>query len=226
MDKKAIFLRIGLITLVCISLVYGFGLLSFRVQAHLWLFLLLLLIGCVFLVAGLSFDFLGTYVHDYAMYPDIKSKKKEDPQINAHNLFELLLKLRGRSIVANNYAVIVLVFTVLVISFGFYEIVNVPNGSDTTTNLLITKNISASAMLVLLVQILFRVFKYLIRVAAFYNGKADALEYLMLSGSTDKNDLKSIMEMFTPDAYDISEVSGDNVLEYLKAKFQAKPPGP
>jgi hypothetical protein len=67
-------------------------------------------------------------------------------------------------------------------------------------------------LLVFLVQILFRVFKYLLRVAAFYNARADAIEFDQLS---TKLTLDKSMDLFTPDKYDISELENVSFLDSI-----------
>jgi MFS family permease len=118
---------------------------------------------------------------------------------------ELVDRLRHRAILFSNLSVGILVLTIFVIGLSFYILVFTPDSISKPNELekLITLRISATALVIFLVQILFRVFKYLLRVAAFYNGKADAIEFHKLEGG----DLTPIMQMFTPDKYDINDIS-------------------
>lgn len=124
----------------------------------------------------------------------------------------VIKKLRLRAIVFNNLAVLILIISIAVIVFCFYQIRR-PNfkyleisEKDTTANYLaLASQIGSVIVLIFLVQILFRVFKYLIRVGGFYNGKADALE-LTLTNPEKNYDVYKLLESFTPQSYDISDV--------------------
>lgn len=147
----------------------------------------------------------------------IFDNKEWEPNENAK---QLVVKLRLRAVLFNNISVIIFFATVFVIVCGFYLLINPPNSNknDNISNL--TIRISASVLLIFLVQVLFRVFKYILRVAAFYNGKADAIEYH--ATQTDLP-LEKLMDMFTPDKYDISDLqqtsASDNLIDIIKSKF-------
>jgi len=124
----------------------------------------------------------------------------------------VIKKLRLRAIVFNNLSILILFIAVLVIVFSFYRIAhpNIQTLNDKlpeTTNgyILLASQVGSVVVLIFLVQILFRVFKYLIRVGGFYNGKADALE-LNLLDTGKKYNIENLLESLTPQSYDISDV--------------------
>ena len=134
--------------------------------------------------------------------------------ISNRTLSGLIVKLRLRAVLFNNISVIIFIIAIMVIIAGFYILIHPQVGmksGDGSTDL-ITIRISATALLIFLVQILFRAFKYLLRVAAFYNGKADAMEANVL---IDKSDLATLMGLFTPDKYDISDVTSPAIFDKL-----------
>jgi hypothetical protein len=136
--------------------------------------------------------------------------------IKNDNLPQLIKKIRLRAVLFNNISVIIFLMAVAVIVIGFYIIIHpqadTQNKPDTEN--LITIRISATALLIFLVQILFRAFKYLLRVAAFYNAKADAMEVNALISNSD---LSKLMDLFTPQ-YDISDVPTPSFLDKLTGK--------
>jgi hypothetical protein len=136
---------------------------------------------------------------------------------------QLIRKLRLRATLFNNISIGVLVSNILIIIIGFYLLINPPLKSASNQNLLATSltiRIGASVLLIFLVNILFRVFKYTLRIAAFYHGKADAIEFNILKPEAD---LEKMMDLFTPDKYDISDLQqssvSDNLIEMIKAKL-------
>jgi len=136
----------------------------------------------------------------------------------------LVKKIRLRAVLFNNISVAIFFFTILVILIGFYLLVFPPveklNNEDSYLTSSLTIRIGASVLLIFLVQILFKVFKYLLRVAAFYNAKADGIEFNKLKPEIE---LEKLMELFTPDKYDISELQqssvSDNLIEMIKARL-------
>ncbi|MFD0751013.1 hypothetical protein ACFQZS_12730 [Mucilaginibacter calamicampi] len=129
---------------------------------------------------------------------------------------KLVKKLRLRAVLFNNISVIVFIATLLVIIAGFYVLIHpVDSVKVVDPANVITVRVSATAILIFLVQILFRAFKYLLRVAAFYNGKADALEFHAIKPETE---LDKIMDMFTPDKYDISDLGSPSLFDKLPGK--------
>jgi hypothetical protein len=70
-----------------------------------------------------------------------------------------------------------------------------------------------------LVQILFKVFKYLLRVAAFYHARADGIEFVSFD---DKISLDKIMDLLTPDKYDISELENLNIFTDFINRLKGK----
>ena len=134
---------------------------------------------------------------------------------------QLVEKIRFRAVLFNNISIVVFVFTIGIIVSGFWLLAS-PNINGTELSD-ITIRISASILLIFLVQMLFKLFKYLLRVAAFYNGKADAIEF-----SNIKSDmpLDKIIDFFTPDKYDITDMQETSIsgsfIEALKAKLGIK----
>jgi hypothetical protein len=136
---------------------------------------------------------------------------------------KLIRKLRFRATLFNNISIAVLFLNIVVIIVGFYLLINPPLKNTTDQNQLATSltiRIGASVLLIFLVHILFKVFKYTLRVAAFYHGKADAIEFNKLKPETD---LEKFMDLFTPDKYDITDLQqssiSDNLIEMIKAKL-------
>lgn len=159
------------------------------------------------LLCVIPFHLIGQIIYDNREYDKNKT------------LDELVEKIRYRATLFNNIAIIIFFFTLIVIFSGFYLLVHAnDNPKDFTVGL--TIRIGVSVLLIFLVQILFKVFKYLLRVAAFYLAKADAIEYHTLNSGSD---LKELMELFTPTAYDITDMqqtsTADNLIEVIKAKF-------
>ncbi len=129
----------------------------------------------------------------------------------------VIKKLRLRAIVFNNLSVLILIIAVIVIALSFYQIGH-PNTNiysnkspDSLNNYVwLASQVGSIIVLIFLVQILFRVFKYLVRVGGFYNGKADALELCLLDdGKTYKID--TLLESLTPQSYDMSDVDSPNL---------------
>ena len=166
----------------------------------------LLFIKVVTFIIGLlliiPYDWFPTHVYDNREYD-----KNE-------NVDQLVEKIRYRAVLFNNISVLVFLFTIGVIISGFWLPANpTVKGAEQVD---MTIRISASVLLIFLVQILFRLFKYLLRVAAFYNGKADAIEF---SNMNKDMPLDKTIDYFTPDKYDISDLESPNLIEALKAKM-------
>ncbi|MBK6345210.1 MAG: hypothetical protein IPN08_04790 [Bacteroidales bacterium] len=149
----------------------------------------------------------------------------DNREYDANKTIESLVKkIRLRAVLFNNISVAIFFFTILVILIGFYLLVFPPveklNNEDSYLTSSLTIRIGASVLLIFLVQILFKVFKYLLRVAAFYNAKADGIEFNKLKPEIE---LEKLMELFTPDKYDISELQqssvSDNLIEMIKARL-------
>ena len=147
---------------------------------------------------------------------------------------ELIEKMRFRALLLKNLSTVILLLSILVICIGFYILVY-PN-SELIETLFATKNskeydflkeliwntvslrLSVVFLLIFLVQVLFRVFRYLLRIAAYYDGLADSIELHLMNENTD---LIKILEIFTPDEYDISELQSsisDTLLNLFKNK--------
>jgi len=148
-----------------------------------------------------------------------------DPEEYTSNTFTraIVKKMRYRGVLFNNIAIILFLLTLVIIGLCFYLFFN-PNVAETNSKNdwvdHLTVRLGSSILLVFLVQILFKVFKYLLRVAAFYNGRADAIEINLID---PKSDLVKMTDLFTPEKYDISELEKlsifDNVSDVLKAKL-------
>ncbi|HMJ48490.1 MAG TPA: hypothetical protein VK498_14250 [Ferruginibacter sp.] len=141
----------------------------------------------------------------------------------------IVRKVRLRGVLFNNIAIILFLFTIVIIFWSFFILVkpSISETKDIQTYLAesLTIRIAASVLLIFLVQILFKVFKYLLRVAAFYNARADAIEFQLLNSdaSLSKVELDKLMDMFTPEKYDISELEKaslfDSVIDGIKSKL-------
>jgi hypothetical protein len=163
------------------------------------------------LILVIPFDKIPQYIFDNHEYDENRTVQ------------ELVNKIRLRAILFNNISVVIFFFTILVIFTGFYLLVFPPLGDTKNADFLstsLTVRIGASILLIFLVQILFKVFKYLLRVAAFYHAKADAIEFHIMKPELE---LEKLMELFTPDKYDISDLQqssvSDNLIKMVKTKL-------
>jgi hypothetical protein len=146
-----------------------------------------------------------------------------------------IYKFRLRAILFNNISVAIFLTILVVILIGFYLLVNpfpleksseqikqLTNIDNAVLSSSLTIRISSSVLLIFLVGILFRVFKYLLRVAAFYHSKADALEFYKMNPET-KLELEKLLEIFTPEKYDISDLEqssiATNIVDLIKTKL-------
>ena len=125
----------------------------------------------------------------------------------------LVKKIRLRALLFFNISVIIFIVTIMVIIAGFYVLIH-PDVNTANPMDIISIRLSATAILIFLVQILFRLFKYLLRIAAFYTGKADAMELHQIKGDIG---LDKLMEMFTPDKYDISDIASPSLFDKGKS---------
>lgn len=169
----------------------------------------LLLISGILLI--IPFEYIPYFFYDNREYEANKT------------IEQLINKLRYRATLFNNISIAVLLLNIVVIIVGFYLLINPPLKNATDQNQLATSltiRIGASVLLIFLVHILFRVFKYTLRVAAFYHAKADAIEFNKLKPETD---LEKYMDLFTPDKYDITDLQqssiSDNLIEMIKSKL-------
>jgi hypothetical protein len=137
----------------------------------------------------------------------IFDNEEQTPNITPKNL---ILKMRYRAILFNNISVIIFFFTLFVIIIGSYFLVSPTK--ETSIPVSITTKTSISFLLIFLAAMLFRVFKYLLRVAAFYNAKADAIEFFNMKPGSE---LEKLMELFTPDKYDISDLQQPTLSEII-----------
>lgn len=156
-------------------------------------------IGLV-LISILFFLPVNNYIFDNEEY---------EPSANVYAFIE---RLRLRAILFNNLSILVFIVTVFVIVASFYLLVRANVAADKDIPKLdyskLTSQIGSVVILIFLVQILFKVFKYLLRVGAFYNAKADAIE---LSELDPKFKLDTLFDTFTPSTYDISDVDSPNL---------------
>jgi amino acid permease len=169
----------------------------------------LLLISGILLI--IPFEYIPYFFYDNREYEANKT------------IEQLINKLRYRATLFNNISIAVLLLNIVVIIVGFYLLINPPLKNATDQNQLATSltiRIGASVLLIFLVHILFRVFKYTLRVAAFYHAKADAIEFNKLKPETD---LEKYMDLFTPDKYDITDLQqssiSDNLIDMIKSKL-------
>ncbi|MGZ3884449.1 MAG: hypothetical protein ACXVP0_09715 [Bacteroidia bacterium] len=174
---------------------------NFSIQLQNFITAVCFVTGAILCLSSVRF---GNYIFDPLSYQPNKTPEN------------LVKSLRLRALLFNNVSVVIVFFIILIIIIGFIFLINPPiensgTGVDNTTSL--TVRIGSSVLLIFLVQILFRVFKYLLRVAAFYNAKADALEYSII---TSHKELEKIMPLFTPDQYDMSDVPSPAFFDSLK----------
>ncbi len=160
-----------------------------------------------FVVAILLFLPINYYIFD---------NKEYEPNETVEGLIG---KLRLRAVLFNNLSVLVFIVTVFVIVCSFYLMIHAQTSSASNPTKSIdpakpdsysklASQIGAVVILIFLVQILFRVFKYLLRVGAFYNGKADAIELSLLNPTYN---YETLLDSFTPTSYDISDVDSPNL---------------
>ena len=147
-----------------------------------------------------------------------------DPQEytpNAHKR-AIIRKIRYRAVLFNNIAILLFLLTVVIIVVCLY-LFFVPSLSSTGDDKYwinnLTVRVGISVLLIFLVQILFKVFKYLLRVAAFYNARADAIEFILID---QKGDMEKLVDLFTPEKYDISELEKISLWESLTNIIKAK----
>ena len=148
---------------------------------------------------------------------------------------ELIEKLRFRALLLKNLSVIILFVSVASIITGFYILIN--PSSELLSDLqrtnnqveydlakdLLWNNISIRFavifLLIFLIQVLFRVFRYVLRLSAYYDGLADSIELYLMNENID---LAKTIELFTPDQYDIRELKqssiSDTLMNLLKTK--------
>ncbi|MCX2454332.1 hypothetical protein OQX61_23885 [Pedobacter sp. PLR] len=170
-----------------------------------FLAILFFVIGFIVII---PFELFSMYIFDPKDWAENKSIEK------------LVSKFRLRALLFNNVSVIILVTAIGVIITGFYFLVDPPIQKPSDVSVNITIRIGSSILLIFLVQMLFKVFKYLLRVAAFYNAKADAIE---LNKMKPEIELEKLMELLTPEKYDIADLQqssiSDNIVEMIKAKL-------
>lgn len=172
-----------------------------HVELLLYTAIILALIGVLFLLP------INYYIFDICDWEE------------RENIKSFIKKLRLRAIVFTNLSYLILIISILVIIFSFYQLrypglkinQNPPPNSGLNYSELVTQAGSV-IVLIFLVQILFRVFKYLIRVGGFYNGKADALELTLLDKEKNYKDPYQLLETFTPKNYDMSDIESPNLI--------------
>jgi hypothetical protein len=168
---------------------------------------LFIIIGCILLI---PFEWIPDLFFDNRDY---------EPNVA---LPELIQKIRFRAILFNNIAILIFVITVGVIISGLYFLLTTDastNNANSFTNTLILK-LASITLLIFLIGVLFRAFKYLLRVAAFYNGRADGLEITLINKNADPKDM---MTTLSPDSFDISDLPESSVLQSLGSFVKGKP---
>lgn len=145
----------------------------------------------------------------------------------------LVQRLRLRALLMHNFSAAVLGVTVLVIIGGMYAFTSLLGQAvgDASAELIVRS--AAIVLLIFLVQVLFRVFKYLLRVGSFYHGIADVLELHKVIAYEEAGakgevpegrppmpptttDLDKLFERMVPAAYDISDVEASSILGTIK----------
>lgn len=204
-DKKIIglsFLGLAfLVFLITHYIIADFSLLNYFLLARALFFVIGLLLT-------IPFEFIPFVFFDNREYD-----KNE-------NIDQLVEKMRYRAVLFNNISILVFTFSIGVIITTFYLLTDHNTKGSESENIAV--RISVSVLLIFLVQMLFKLFKYLLRVAAFYNGKADSIEYSNVS----KIPLDKVSDIFTPDKYDITDMEESTIsssfIEVLKAKLGIK----
>src|SRR5436190_9991071 len=147
------------------------------------------------------------YTVPYAM---LVGRKVSDWYPN-ESLQHIILQLRLRGLQAKNLAALCLVLAIVVLIGGFAALVLVP------ANVLGDKawvvRVSGMGLLVLLVNVVFCAFKYLVRIGGFYHGIADALELRTIQPELD---FEKMLDKLAPGAYDISDIEGSSLLTAIK----------
>lgn len=147
---------------------------------------------------------------------------------------ELVQKIRFRALLLKNLSVLILIVAIASIAMGFYILINPtsysleqfhnPNYSDSDLikDLLwnsVSIRLGMIFLLIFLIQVLFRVFRYILRLSAYYDGIADSLELHINNGNVE---LVKLIELLTPNEYDIRELKqssiSDTLLNLLKSK--------
>lgn len=189
-------------------LIHYFFYVDFENNVYSFVSTLILIIGVLLFI---PFEYIPLFFWDNREYEANKT------------IEQLIRKLRFRATLFNNISIAVLFLNIVVIVVGFYLLINPPLKDVVDQNQLATSltiRIGASVLLIFLVHILFRVFKYTLRVAAFYHAKADAIEFNKLKPETD---LEKFMDLFTPDKYDITDLQqssiSDNLIDIMKTKL-------
>jgi hypothetical protein len=188
--------KIGII-LFFLSIILFVIFIRYRAQPFLYGFIGLSIVGVLFYMPI-----------TYYIFGIIETGRNED-------IDTLIAVLRLRATQFKNLSVLIFIITICVVVFSFYLLIR-PNITQSTNNFDSSKlnvaelasQIGSVIVLIFLVQILFRVFKYLIRVGAFYNAKADALE---LKEINPELDVYKLFDSMTPTAYDISDVDSPNL---------------
>lgn len=149
---------------------------------------------------------------------------------------ELVKRLRLRALLLHNYSAAVLIVTVLVILGGLLLFTALFEQVQTEGSTELIVRAASIVLLMFLVQVLFRVFKYLLRIGSYYHGIADVLELYKITAyeeaaakSEDGKvpdgysppppasvDMDKLFERMVPSAYDLSDVEPTSLLGTLK----------
>ncbi|MGH1384506.1 hypothetical protein [Kordia sp.] len=130
---------------------------------------------------------------------------------------QLIRKLRFRSLLFKNLSVLILIISIITIGFAVYTTITAPKIEleKTVVNWdLASIKIGAIFLLIFLIHILFRVFRYIVRLSGYYDGISDALEIYLID--KEKHDLSKLIELLIPIKYDIRELKQTSVAENLK----------
>ena len=130
---------------------------------------------------------------------------------------QLIRKLRFRALLFKNLSVLILIVSIVTIGFAVYTTITSPQAEleKTVVNWdLATMKVGAIFLLIFLIHILFRVFRYVIRLAGYYDGVSDALEIYLIDN--EKHDLSKLIELLIPIKYDIRELKQASTAEKIK----------
>lgn len=130
---------------------------------------------------------------------------------------QLIKKLRLRALLFKNLSVLILCTSIITIGVAVYYVIDYQTVDSNNIKVnwdFTTIKIGATFLLIFLIHILFRVFRYIIRLAGFYDGVADSLEIYQME--KEKHGIDKLVEVLIPIKYDIRELKQSSVSELLK----------
>ena len=131
---------------------------------------------------------------------------------------DLIRKLRLRALLFKNLSVAILIVSIITIGFAVYTTTTSPKTElekEVANWDLASIKIGAIFLLIFLIHILFRVFRYIVRLSGYYDGLSDALEIYLIKN--ENHDLSKLIELLIPIKYDIRELKQTSITENLKS---------